>query len=453
MKFTHSTYDVMGSRWQKSRDAAAGEYEVHEKGTLYLPKLALEKADEYKARVERTPFFNATWRTIIALRGMLFRRPATTNFTPVMEEASQNIDNTGMSLTSFSQQLSMESLTVGRSGVLVEHTAVPEGSTQAQANEIGAKPFLTMYSTESILDWKETNNGGIKVLSFVRLKEDPGNYPDIELKQNDQIHRLLMLEPGGYIQKIVKNDGENEEQVGVDIIPRMNNQPLPFIPFQPIGVDSLRMAIDPPPLIDLINMNFHHYRQTSSYEHGCFLSGLPTMFVYGNTDDKTVIHMGGSTANSMPNPEARAEFVEVKSNFEALANNLKSKEHQMAVLGARMLETKTAGVESAEAWARKQSGEESVLADISTTLSAGITKTLYWYTEWGGIDSTDLSYSLNKEFLPFALNAQQMTSIMGAYLQGGMSYESLYHNFDRAGLYPDGTTIEEEKGAIDEGGG
>ncbi len=444
-------YGAMASRWKMARDAAAGEYEVHNGGELYLPKLTGEKSEEYEKRKKRTPFFNATWRTIIMLRGMMFRRDPSAVVPPQMVDELKNIDNTGMPLKTFAQELSLEALIVGRSGVLVDYTQVKEGVTRADATN--ARAFMRLYHAENMLDWTYTNDNGMKVLSMVSLAEDKADHPDINFDESDQVKRVLRLTDAGYIQQVIVATKDGDVQVGGDINPKMNSQSLNFIPFQPIGVDSLQMKIEVPPLIDLITMNFHHYRQTSSYEHGCYLSGLPTLFIYGNSDDEKTIQLGGSSANSFTNPETKAEFVEVSSKFEALENNITKKEHQMAVLGARMLESKTAGVESAETWERKQSGEESVLSDIATTLSGGMTQSLKWYAEWQGHASEDILYNLNREFLPFNMTAQQITAMMAAHIQRGISYDTLYYNFDRAGLYPPESTKETEKGAIDDGGG
>lgn len=447
----HKDYKRMQSRWVMCRDAMAGEYEVHDKTTTYLPALNQEKAKDYQTRLAMTPFFGASWRTIIALRGMMFRKDPDINVPDSIIDSLDNIDNTGQSFISFAQDVALEGLAVGRSGVLTDFSEVPDGITLRDVNEIGFGPFLTMYVAESILDWNHINIGGRKVLSMVRLKEDSGNYQEIELNGSDEIHRILSLTDVGYTQQLVIASGDDDLPISDLIIPRMNGSAINFIPFQPIGVDTLSMSVEIPPLIDLVTMNFHHYRQSSSYERGCFLTGFPTLFVYGNQDDEKIIYMGGGSANSFPDYQTRAEFVSADTKLEALERNLDRKERQMAVLGARMLESQKKGVESAETWQRKQSGEESILSDMSTTISEGLTNSLKWYTEWTGEDSTDVNIELNKEFLPFDMNAQQITAMMGAYIQKGLSYKTLYHNFERAGMYPPESNEDDEKGMIDEG--
>jgi len=444
----HPQYKKMQVRWKRCRDAVAGEDEIHEANELYLPKLAEEQDKAYLMRRDMTPWFNASWRTIIGLKGMMFRRNPKYIIPDSMEDIVKNVDNSGLSLTSFLQKLSVEALIVGRSGVLVEYTNVEKSASMADAEKFAPRPYFTFYTAESILNWNYIIVNGQKILTLVRLliDDDDSN----ELDDKETLNLILELKEGVYSQRVVKVDLKNKEIELSSVIPLMNGAPIPFIPFQIIGVDSLDYDVEIPPLIDLINMNFHHYRQSSSYERGCFISGLPTMFVYGNSDTDMKIYVGGSTANSLSNPSAKAEFVEVESKFEALVKNLENKEHQMAVIGARMLEQQNKGVESAETLSRKQSGEESILADIAVTIGEGITIPLKWMAMWMGADSADVKVDINKEFLPFAMDSATVTAMMGAYIQGGLSYDTLYYNFDKAGMYPPGWTKENEQGNIDE---
>jgi len=445
----HAQYEAMQLRWQKCRDAAADEYTIHSKTTTYLPKLQDETDSSYLTRLNMSPWFGATWRTISGLKGMMFRKPPQITAPESMQEYVDNIDNSGTSLTSYLQRLSTEALTVGRSGTLVEYTKIENAATMADASSLNPRAYFTFYVAETILNWHETVINGRKILDFVRLSIDP----DRELKDNESMNLILELKDGKYQQRKVIIDGKGNE-VQVDLsMPLMNNKPLNYIPFQIIGTDSLAIDVEIPPLIDLINLNFHHYRQSSSYERGCFLSGLPTACVYGNQDPDKVIYLGGATANSFENPQARMEYVEVKSDFSALLKNLEMKEHQMAVIGARMLERQNKGVESAEALARKQSGEESILADIATTISEGATRLLRILADWQGIESKDIRADLNKEFLPFAMDSAMITALMSAHIQGGLSYDALYYNFDKAGMYPPGSSKEAEQNAINENTG
>ena len=231
----------------------------------------------------------------------------------------------------------------------------------------------------------------------------------------------------------------------------MNGEFMSFIPFVCVGTDDIGMEVDSPPLIDLVTTNFHHYQQATSYERGCFFSGLPTMFITGSdsfdSDGNPIeISIGGALANILPRPEARAYFVEVAGEFNALRTNLEDKKREMAVLGARMLEQQKAGVESADTIARRQYGEESTLAAISLTISMAAKQVLQLVADWQGING-DIKVRLNTDFLPSGMTAQDITSLISAWQQGAISGETLFDNL-KAGEIIGDVSYEEEQERI-----
>ena len=71
----HSEYTEMLPIWSRCRDVFAGTEELREHTTEYLPTLTDEPPAAYKARLNRTVLYNATYRTIQGMIGMVFRRP------------------------------------------------------------------------------------------------------------------------------------------------------------------------------------------------------------------------------------------------------------------------------------------------------------------------------------------------------------------------------------------
>ena len=71
----HPDYVDMLPQWRKSRDVFAGTEELRKNTTEYLPALTDEPPAAYQARLNRTVLYNATYRTIQGMIGMIFRRP------------------------------------------------------------------------------------------------------------------------------------------------------------------------------------------------------------------------------------------------------------------------------------------------------------------------------------------------------------------------------------------
>ena len=448
----HPEYIDKAETWQRCRDAAEGERAVHAAGIAYLPKLASEKDKDYAARRDRTPFFNATWRTIAGLSGMLLRKSPDLEAPPALEDLLEDVDRAGTPLHSFVSDLLTESLTVGRVGVLADYPeqAAEPGITVAQAVTLGLRPSLQKYTAESIINWATERIGNSMVLSMVVLAEEVSIPGDTEFERKSETrYRVCDLSQGQYRQRIYRIDDHGGDELMSEVTPLMNGAPLAFIPFVFISVDSTGPQVEDPPLIDLVDMNLHHYQVSADYEHGCHFSGLPTLFISGYTPDQTdsPIYIGGPSANCLPMPESRAYFVETSSNFSALRANLDDKTQAMAVLGARMLEAQQRKVETAETVSQHRKGEESLLSNMAQTASLGVTRALNWFAQWAGVQ-VDVSYEINRDFAPAGMTSADMTALVSAWQAGAISQEVMFDRFQAAEVIAEDVTFEEEQARI-----
>ena len=439
----HREYDEHYPDWKMCEDAVKGERAIHEGGTLYLPKLAEEPDADYAARVKRTPFFNATKQTLTALVGMMFSKPAVFDKPAGLDAYLDDIDMDGTPFDEFAERGGVELMKTGKVGLLVDRPPGIEGETVAQAEARGLRPSIKRYDAKTIINWRYARVANRSVLVRAVLCEAHEDY-------EDKIYRELLLTEVGYIQRLWEIDKAigKEVQIGADIVPLMNGSPLMFIPFYIIGDGC-------PPLLDLVQMNVHHYQVAADYEGGCHLSGLPTAFIYGHQKPvgggEKNIYVGGTTFNILPRPEAKAEFVEVTSEFKALRQNLQDKQAMMAVLGARMLETQRPGVEAAETAAIHRKGEEAQLSALARELSQGCTKALAAFAAWANVGG-DVSWRLPTDYAILGLSAQELTAVVAGWMQGGYSSRAKFDYLKRRGFYPDEMTFEEEEGRTVEQG-
>jgi hypothetical protein len=451
VRATHPEYSRMSAKWKRCRDAAEGESAVHAATTAYLSKLGEELDADYKARLKRTGYFNATWRTIAGLRGMLFRKPAVLEAPAGINGYLDDVDMAGTPLQSFAQDIVAEALTVGRVGVMVDYPTQPvPGGTVAEAEIMGMRPSLQKYPAESIINWRSSRIANAHVLSMVVLTFEFALPGDEFSHATETRYRVLDLFNGAYRQRVFRIDAKGEdEQVGEDIFPLMSNAPMNYIPFVFVGVDDVGPDVDEPPLIDLVDMNLKHYGVTADYEHACHFSGLPTLFISGYQTDTNSpkIYIGGASANCLPDPQAKAYFVETSGNFEALRANLEDKKAMMSVLGARMLESQKSAVESAETMKQRSGGETSLLAGMAQTVSLGMTQALQWFADWAGA-AGEVKYDLNKEFSPVGMTAQDLSALVTAWQSGAISHAVLFDNLQRAEVIDHDVTFEEEQARI-----
>lgn len=459
----HKEYVKYLQKWERCRTVASGQDAVHDAGETYLPRLKDQTDEDYAAYKLRASFFNATWRTIAGLAGMLFRKPATVDVPPSVAPLLAAITPEGDNLQIFAMELAVDLLKTGRVGIMVDCPPLTvTGATMADAQRLNIRPTLCEYDAENIINWGSIVINNRQTLSLVVLKETNQTGMKDEFTPIEEIqYRVLDLGPTPLVAPIyrvrlfqIKDD--KDVQIGGDIYPTMNGAALSIIPFYFIGTDDADICPDDPPLIDLVDMNLAHYRVTADYEHGCHFTALPTGYITGvRTDEANPldIYLGSQKMLLLPDATSKAAFMEFTgAGLSSLKTNLTDKEAMMAVLGARMLEQQRKGVEAAETAAIHRSGEQATLASIARSLSIGITRALQTFSDWAG-GGMPVSFNINRDFVPVSVTPQDLTALTMTWLQGGISKETLFDNLQRAEIIPADRTFEEEQASIMQGFG
>jgi len=464
VKHEHKQYKARVTQWKRMRDTVAGQDAIHAAGPLYLPRLTEEPEPDYAARKLRSPFYNATWRTISGLVGMVFRKPPTEVMPPAVTPMLDDIDMQGTPFNVFVNNVTTDVLTTGRLGLLVDHPAAlvnPDGSTPtvAQVQAAGLRPFLAMYAAEASINWKTRRVNNKQVLSLVVLKETAALPKDEFEDTDEQQYRVLALDPKTNLYRVrlfkIGLDGK-DQQIGVDLFPLMNNAPMTEIPFIFIGVNGVDIDADEPPLIDLADLNLSHYRTSADYEHGCHFTALPTAWIAGYADTvdgqgKPVtksFHIGSPVVWTFADPNAKAEFLEFKGQgLTTLKENLDRKEQQMAVLGARMLAAEKKQAETATTSAIHRSGENSILASIAISISLAVKRAMDIFSLWAG-GTPNVEFDLNRDFMPVPMEPAQLSALVGAWQAGALSTEDLFENLQRGDVIDSKKTLEEQQAEI-----
>jgi hypothetical protein len=450
----HKSFNAFAPKWKRCRDASDGQDAIHAAGTVYLPKLGAEDDADYTARKLRAGFYNATWRTLGGLLGMMFRKAPTKSLPAGLDAYEPDIDMAGTSLETMARRIALEVLTIGRVGIMVDHPSVHGATpiTVKAAEELGLRPLITTYRAESIVNWRYRRVHNRWVLALVVLKEMVSEPVDEFADEEIEQYRVLDLdEANQYRQRVFRRaKGKTGDWIVTqEFWPLMRGQKLAYVPFAILGTDGIDSELDEPPLIDLVDRNLAHYRTTADYEHGCHFTGLPTAWVAGAGPEDTLDTIGSARAWVFSHPDTKVGYLEFTGQgLSALEKNLDRKEQQMAVLGARMLFAEKRAVEAAETAAIHRTGENSVLAALATAVSEGLEWALGVFRDWAGA-SGEVVYQLNRDYNPAALDAALITAYLKAVQAGEMSSQTFYEQLQRADVADAERTYEEERELID----
>lgn len=215
------------------------------------------------------------------------------------------------------------------------------------------------------------------------------------------------------------------------------------------GPRHAQPAVEKLPLADIIAVNLDHYRLDADYKHGVHFTALPTAWVSG-FDKSATLKIGSSTAWVTETPGATAGFLEFTGQgLKTFERAMDRDERLLAVLGSRLLEGQKKVGETAQAIELRQSGENSILANIAVNVSASLTQVLRWAHWWNSTEAspdevTQVLVELNTDFSTKGLSALEIHASVTAWQANAISRETMTDLFRRGEVLPEGRTNEEE---------
>jgi hypothetical protein len=474
---THADYDATASAWSRARDVLAGEDAVKAGGERYLTRLDSQTDEEYFAYRNRASFFNATSRTAEGYSGLIFRRPPFVR-TPeapsaagpvgVAKALAQFVNDADMlstSLFGYAKNVINEVVGVGRAGTLIDW----EGDSEDKA-------YVSIYTAENIINWRVERVNGRNIPTLIVLREcgtaktagsDEFVRPGVEqirvLKLvADEAQRVDGLTLLHYAVEIwqPKEQKRKSAKVEWELVetrtPLRLGKPLPLIPFVFHGPRHSRPEVDKLPLADIIAVNLDHYRLDADYKHGMHFTALPTAWVSG-FDKSSTLRIGSSTAWVSETPGAAAGYLEFNGQgLTTFERAMDRDERLLAVLGSRLLEDQKKVGETAEAIQLRQSGENSILGSISTSVSESLTQVLRWVYWWNSTEETpelitdsQALVELNTDFSISGMSSDQLREIVSAWQAGAISRDTMLELFRKGEILPDGRTNKDEVALIE----
>lgn len=419
----HPEYEKNLPAWELVRDACSGSRAVKSKKTTYLPATTLadpkspdkSQQQRYATILSRANYVNIVGRTLSGLTGAVFRNPAEVNLPSQVAYLEDEADSLGNSLEQVAKSVVTNVQAVGRHGILVDSPQGLEGLSLEQARHLGIRARFCEYSAESIINWKE--QGG--KLSLVVLKEQRTTGGDEYAHDSETVYRVLKLEEGRYVQRLVNDEGEILEESH----PRQSGgAPWKEIPFIIPGSVNNDPCVDPVTLYDLADVNLAHYRNSADFELNLHIHGSGTLFITSSMsaeEFKSVNPNGllmGSQVGHFLGENGSATLLQIEP-AQAIAEAMKHKEDQMLALGAKMVE-RSGGNQTAEEIRTKSSAETSTLDTIVGNAEAAIIKCLEWAAMFEGGNVSQIEYKLNRQYFDRYVDPQIIIAGIQLYDRG-----------------------------------
>ena len=454
----HPLYEANIFTWRQVRDCVEGEAQIKRRDEVYLPMPSamldynapspsigssssgsIENKDKninkalnpnyhtnapYMAYKTRAHFPDITGFTLRGLIGIATRKDATI-------KVSSKLDYLEGTLEESYTEILNENLQTGRVPVLVD----------INNNLI----TLNINTAESLINWKEDDNGNLILAVFEEFAEDESVY---ESNTTDYNYRVLTIEDGKYTVTVYNGEGV---VVTPAVVPTYFGKPLTEIPLVIIGSTNLTQDPDIVPLGSISSVALQIYMKSADLSQAEFLTCNPTLIFTGVTADNVPKAIGSVIGVALPDSDMKAEYTKTDTaGLNHVMDHIERLFEQAAAYGSNLLGVgkSSGGVESGEALRLKQTANSATLQSVVTTTSNGLQECLRIIGDWTGTGEEALEFEAVKELVDLMLSAQEVTSLVNAWMAGAISKESLGDVLRRMGLFIDNRTTEEELQAI-----
>jgi len=458
----HETYTAAAKSWLRCRDAVAGLDAVRERGGDYIPVLAGQNTQEYTAYKKRADWYGATGRTVQGLSGAAFRKEISLELPDALEDWREDVTLTGIPAKTFCRVCLDELLEVGRRLIYVDMPAGEEAGADA-------RPYLVGVDAEAVVDWRESRKEGRQIITQVRIREDVFEEDadgDAFTREKVEQYRVLEVLDGVYSIQLWRRKKEDSGGQGdwipydEPVIPKFRDRDLLQVPELAnltggglpvwfLNPADLTPKINKPPLKDLADLNLSLYRNSADLENALHFTGFPQPVAAG-FPAKTQLHIGTARAWVSSDAGAKAYYMEYSGQgLDAVLANMERKKHEMAAMGARLLEEQKKAQEAAETLRLRQSGEQATLVGMIEVVETAVKSALSFAITWAGQSADKLRLEINKDLVAIRANPQELAALNASLQAGAISYATYYHNLEQLELTRPGVDAEEEQETID----
>lgn len=428
MAFTdkHPQYIAAQKVWLAMRDAVAGEEQIKQTQTKYLPKSAgmieAEKQGDttgeiYKAYLSRAQYplwVQDSLRTMIGLVSKL--EPNIVIESSLLKGLIENATNDGFGLKQLFIRICLELLEYGRCGLLVD---------------VDAKgvPYFALYDALSIINWKENSIGGRKDLKLLVLEEQFDDSEDEFGHDTKTVHRVLAMQEGALTVRLF--DGSSEE----DKTPDLGGNKLAFTPFVFCGTTDNSPQVGTVPLLTMAKAALKYYQLSADYFQSLHHTAHPQPWINGldGDEDDDISVTGVMAVWSLPK-ESQCGYLEISGNgIELTKSEMDAQKNAALEAGAKVIDTNTQ--ESGEARRARQDDQHASLHSIVMCAAQAIEQAIKYAAQWLRLDATKYRFTVEPEFIVQQYDINLAKQLYEGALAGKNSFQT-YWEYIATGKLP-----------------
>lgn len=453
----HPEYDARLPDWQQMVDTYAGERQVKDRGTTYLPPTesmrlqglgTVTLAENHPVRLEyedyklRAKYPEYVADAVGARLGVLHRKAPKVELPPKFEHLARVATIQGESAEALLRRMNEQQLVPGRIGLLVDP---PDGAAVNKA------PLIATYVATSILNWSSKVNpkDGTEVLVFLALDESTYEMDARYTWQWVAKTRLLRLnEKSGRYETATIVGGQ--QPANADWVePKIGNTALDYIPFVIVNVTDVQVTCPAkPPLLGLSNQALAIYRGEADHRQHLHRSGQDTLLVKGRPDPDEPLKVGAGSIIDVPK-DGDAKYIGITGLGLPEQRTSLENDHKQAASAAATMDTKRSA-EAAEALRQRIAQGNASLMTMASAAGEGLTMALRIVVGWAGGDADKVVVAPNFEFVEDEFSSADLEALVRAKLAGApITDEDLFRFVQKHEIVPPEVTYKEQRDKLD----
>lgn len=445
----HPQYIEFEADWMDIQNALKGERTIKNSGVKYLPKTAgmIEAARQgldgdnqvYRGYLMRAQYPEWVKDSTRSMAGLVARlEPNSELKYSQLEALKEQATDDGFSLFELFVRATEKGVQYGRYGLLADF-----------ADGI---PYISLYDSLSIINWKVGAVGGRRDLTMVVLQELHLKDDSDEFSHDTEIrYRVLDLDETGQYRVRVFREGEDTP---IDTIePKMGSKRLNFIPFVFGGSTNNAAEPNPIPLLTMARSALKYYQLSADYFQSLYMTahpqpwvsgvdpvqkldaqGYPMFYESGQPIQESSLRVTGvQTIWDLPQG-AEVGYLEIQGNgIDKTKAEMDSQRNMAVESGAKVVD---AGAnESGEARKARQDDQHASLHTIVQSASNAVQQAVRYLALWLGRDDKDVLFSVPLEFTQ-VIDPNLLKSLENLAASGRISYQTVW-DYIRTGKAPE----------------
>lgn len=433
---------------QKAKDC----FEVmrNDSKARYLPQEVGEPDEAYASRLLRATYAPIYKDAIRGFAGLLGKYQAT-DLPQSMEDAVENVDMMGSSLSKFLNEIDQLVLRDGGAAVIVDMPQVQGFESALEEIEAGARPYLVPVSRQNVINWRARVVAGMELLEMAVIRT-VGEVASEDGRYGTKLEPIYYHFTPGRFRKVRLVRGATDRN-WVEEVVQEGETSLPVVPLVWFASSGSRFGTGDIPLAGLAELSIQHMQFRSDLAELIHKLSMPVPVRKGALTDMNgrpaPLTIGPNSAIDLP---IDGDFSFAEPSGGSLAQHQQEIQHVEQLMDRSTLAFMYGSNANRTATEAVLKGSQ-IQAQIKTLIEnkqSGFDMILNLWTKYTKEEiSVEAGIQVSDNLLQRPIEANELQAYLSLFSENAISHQTLLEELQRGHALSREIDIEEELKRID----